>query len=121
MPRIRMERINEEVKKAVSDIILMEIKDPQVSSICSVTSCEVTNDLKHAKIFVSVLDDEKKRQRSIDALNRAAGFITRELGKRVKLRALPRLSFRLDTNIEYGIHMSKMIDAVTGNQDEEDS
>jgi ribosome-binding factor A len=112
MARIRMERINEEVKKAISEVIREELKDPQISKICSITSCEVTGDLKYAKVFVSVYDTDKRRERTLQALSRASGFIGHELGKRLDLRRIPQLIFKLDTNIEYGIRMASLIDSV---------
>ncbi|MGI6168555.1 MAG: 30S ribosome-binding factor RbfA [Christensenellales bacterium] len=112
MARIRMERINEEVKKAISEVIQQELKDPQISQICSVTSCEVTGDLKYAKVYVSVYDTEKRQEKSLQTLNRAAGFITREMGKRLDLRRLPQLIFKLDTNMEYGSRMASLIDEI---------
>ena len=107
-----MERINEEIRKAVSDIIRNELDDPKISQMTSITSAEVTKDLKFAKIYVSVMDDESIRHKTISKLNRAAGIIAREIGRYVELRRVPRLTFVLDTNIEYGIRMSQLIDSV---------
>lgn len=106
---IRRQRINEEIKKGISDII-REMKDPRVATLTSVLYVEVTSDLKWAKVRVSVYDaDEAKRAGTVDALNGASGFIARELGRRVDLRRLPQLKFVADTSIEYSVHISDVI------------
>lgn len=109
MPAIRQDRMNEEVKKTVSEIV-REMKDPRLSPMTTITQAEVTNDLKHAKLHVSVYDqDETVRTDSVDALNHAAGFIARELGRRMLIRRLPMLKFVLDTSIEYSDHIGKIL------------
>ncbi|MDD3921029.1 MAG: 30S ribosome-binding factor RbfA [Eubacteriales bacterium] len=109
MPAIRQDRMNEEVKKTVSEIV-REMKDPRLSPMTTITQAEVTNDLRHAKVHVSVYDeDETVRRDSVDALNHAAGFIARELGQRMLIRRLPMLHFELDTSIEYSDHIGKIL------------
>ncbi len=112
MSAIRQDRLNEELKKAVSEVI-REMKDPRVSPMTTITQAEVTNDLKHAKLMVSIYEeDEQARKGSVEALNRAAGFITRELGHRMQIRRLPSLKFILDTSIEYSVHIAKILDTL---------
>ena len=112
MSAIRQDRLNEEIKKAVSEVI-REMKDPRISPMTTITQAEVTNDLKHAKLMVSIYEaDEQMRKSSIDALNHAAGFITRELGHRMQIRRLPSLKFILDTSIEYSVHIAKILDTL---------
>ncbi len=109
MSAIRTDRLNEEVKKTISEII-RELKDPRLSAMTTITQVEITNDLKHAKVRVSVYDgDEEVRKASVDALNHASGFIARELGHRMQIRRLPMLKFLLDTSIEYSVHISKVL------------
>ena len=112
MSAIRQDRLNEEIKKAVSEVI-GEMKDPRISPMTTITQAEVTNDLKHAKLMVSIYEeDEQVRKGSVEALNRAAGFITRELGHRMQIRRLPSLKFVLDTSIEYSVHIAKILDTL---------
>ena len=112
MPNIRYDRINEEVKKTISEIV-REMKDPRISPMTTISSAEVTNDQKIAKVKVSVCDeDDAVRKGTVDALNRAAGFIRHELGQRMELRALPQLKFTLDTSIEYSAHIAKIIESL---------
>jgi len=105
----RSDRLNEEVKKTVSAIV-REMKDPRISKMTTLTDAEVTSDLKYAKIKVSVYDeDESRRQASVDALNHAAGFIARELGARMRIRAVPSLKFTLDNSIAYSARISEIL------------
>ena len=108
----RLTRINEEMKKEISEIIRTEIKDPAVKNVMiSVVGVDTTNDLKTAKVYISVLQDNKK-QEALTALMKAQGYIRREIARRINLRNTPELLFRLDESIERGIEMSKLINNV---------
>ena len=110
MPVKRLDRINEEVKKTLAEII-RELKDPRISPMTSVLMAEVTNDYKQAKVKISVYDeDESKRLETVEALNYAKGFIARELGRRMDIRRLPSLKFILDNSIEYSVHIASVLD-----------
>lgn len=104
----RIDRISEEVRREVDAIIREELNDPRVSGTFSVTRAEVTNDLRFAKIFVSVLEEDK-RDGLIEALKNAKGYIRRSLGKRMIIRYSPELIFVSDKNIEYGVHIAKVL------------
>jgi len=116
----RTDRVAEEIKKEVSNIIRDELKDPRVASISSITNVQVTKDFRHAKIYISVLGEADEQKATLDALNHAAGFIRKELGRRIKIRYTPEILFVLDTSIAYSIHISKLIDDVTGQKDDGD-
>ena len=104
----RIDRISEEVRREVDRIIREELNDPRVSGTFSITRAEVTRDLRYAKIFVSVLEDEK-RDDLLQALKSAAGYIRRALGKSMLIRYSPELSFVKDENIAYGVHIAKVL------------
>ncbi|MCI6094644.1 MAG: 30S ribosome-binding factor RbfA [Eubacteriales bacterium] len=109
MPSVRYDRINEELKKALSEIV-REMKDPRISPMTTILRVEATNDLKLAKVKVSVYDkSDDIRKETVAQLNRAEGFIARELGKRVDIRRIPTLKFTLDDSIEYAVHISEII------------
>ena len=109
MPSVRYDRINEEIKKALSEII-RDMKDPRISPMTTVLLVEATNDLKIAKVRISVYDkSDDVRRETVAQPNRAEGFIARELGKRVDLRRIPTLKFSLDDSIEYAVHISEII------------
>ena len=109
MATFRADRRNEEVKKTISEVI-REMKDPRISPMTALTEVEVTKDLKYAKVKVSVYDeDEKKRISSVEALNHAAGFISHELGARMRIRAVPSIKFTLDNSISYSVRISEIL------------
>ncbi len=108
----RINRISEEVKRVVSDLLLIEIKDPRISGMPSVNRVNVTKDLKFAKIYISVLGNEEEKANTIKGLESAKGFIRKEIGRRIDLRHVPEPLFYLDESIEQAIQMSKLIDEV---------
>ena len=115
----RMIRINEEIRRAISETIKTGIKDPRVQDVLvSIVEVDATNDLKTAKIYVSVLADEEKRNEVMEGLETAGGYIRRELARKVNLRNTPELLFRLDNSIEYSAKIFKKIDEVINDGDE---
>ena len=104
----RIDRISEEVRREVDRIIREDLNDPRISGTFSVTHADVTRDLRHAKIYVSVLEDEKRAD-MLAALKKAAGFIRRELGRNIIIRYSPELTFVSDENIAYGVHIAKVL------------
>lgn len=109
---IKNTRINGEVMKELSIIIRQEIKDPRIHMLTSVTAAEVAPDLKTCKAYISVMGSEKEKSDTIAGLRSAEGYIRRLLAKRLNLRNTPEIQFKLDTSIEYGVNMSKLIDEV---------
>lgn len=121
MPSVRYDRINEEIKKALSEII-RDMKDPRISPMTTVLLVETTNDLKIAKVRISVYDkSDDVRRETVAQLNRAEGFIARELGKRVDLRRIPTLKFSLDDSIEYAVHISEIINKLQSERKKDDT
>jgi ribosome-binding factor A len=112
---IKNTRINVEVQKELSSLISREIKDPRINPMTSVVHAEVSPDLKTAKIYISVLGDEESKKSTLAGLRRAASFMRGQLAKTLNLRNTPELTFVIDNSIEYGVHMSKLIDDVNRN------
>lgn len=104
----RIDRISEEVRREVDQIIREELNDPRISGTFSVTRAEVTRDLRYAKVYVSVLEDEK-REGLMEALRKAAGYVRRQLGRNMLIRYSPELQFVSDQNIAYGVHIAKVL------------
>lgn len=104
----RIDRISEEVRRALDKIIREDVRDPRVCGTFSIVRADVTRDLKFCTVRVSVLENQL-REPLIAALKKAAGFIRRELGRRVQLRCVPELIFELDTNIEYAARISEIL------------
>ena len=107
----RHERLEQDVKIALSDIIMNEVKEPSVTGLISVTDVKITPDQKYAKVYVSIFGKENKNK-VIEALKKATGFIKRELGRRVRMRNMPDITFELDNSMEYGEHMDRVIKEV---------
>ena len=104
----RIDRISEEVHKAIDRIIRDEVNDPRVGGTWSIVRCEVTRDLRYAKVRISILETDRRKP-MMEALNRAAGFIRRELGHEVDLRYVPEVQFELDTNMEYAAKINRIL------------
>ncbi len=115
----RIDRISEEVRREVDRIIRDEVNDPRVCGTFSVTRAEVTRDLRYAKIYVSVLEDDK-RAPLVKALQNASGFIRRELGRQMLIRYAPELQFVSDENIAYGVHIAKVLADAQKTENHED-
>lgn len=98
----RAERISEAIKREVSVMLTQEVKDPGIHFV-TVTSVKTADDLRNANIYVSVLGDEKTREESMKGLDRAKGFLRKELGARLKLRYTPDIHFRLDESLDHAI------------------
>ncbi len=107
-----MIRINDEIKKEVSEILRSEIKDPRSAALMSVLKVETTQDLKYCKIHVSILGDEEAVKSSMEVLKGAKGYIRSLLAHRINLRNTPELIFIHDDALEYGIHIGKILDSL---------
>lgn len=106
----RIDRLNGEMQKAISGIISGKLRDPRISEMVTVTGVEVAKDLKTAKVYVSVYD---KKETTLCALSRAAGFIRRELAAEFSaLRTVPALEFRADESIDYGAKIDKVLEEI---------
>lgn len=108
MAKHRAFRLAESIKIEVSQIIRENIKDPRLGFV-TVTDVEVADDLRYAKIFVSIMGKEDEVKTSMDVLNRASGFIRSEIGKILRIRYVPEITFKYDQSIEHGAHISKLL------------
>ncbi|PRX33624.1 ribosome-binding factor A [Orenia metallireducens] len=111
----RPERLAELIKKEVSDLLQKDIKDPRIGFV-TVTDVEVSGDLRHAKIFISILNGDKEE--TMAGLEATTGFVRKELGKRIRLRHVPEVIFRYDTTIETGTRVFKILEEI--NHDKKD-
>lgn len=114
----RLERINEQYKKELSQIINYELKNPNATGMISVTKVKVTNDLKFAKVSVSILNAKDVKQ-TLVALKKSAGFIRSELAKKVNLRNTPEIIFELDDSLEYGARIDSILKEIMPKKEEE--
>ncbi len=98
---LRSNRIAEQMKKELGDIITRKIKDPRVGFV-TVTDVDVTGDLQQATVYISSLGNDRERKETLKALVKASGFIRTEIGNRIRLRRTPEITFEFDSSIEYG-------------------
>lgn len=108
----RAEKVKEFIKEELSLILQREVRDPRIGFV-SVTDVEVSQDLRHARIFVSVLGTDEEKTATMEGLGSAVRYIRRALGQRLQMRFTPELSFRLDDSIERGSRVMKLLGEVT--------
>ncbi len=106
----RARRIGEQIRRDLAELIRDELRDPRLALV-SMTSVEVSRDLAHARVYVTLLGDPAERTERVAELNRAAPLLRRELGRRMHIRIVPKLEFRYDEVVEYGARLSALIDA----------
>ncbi|WOO36620.1 30S ribosome-binding factor RbfA [Anaerocolumna sp. AGMB13020] len=116
---IKNTRINGEVQRELSQLINREIKDPRIHPMTTVVAVDVAPDLKHAKVYISVLGNEEEQKSTLAGLRSAAPYMRGQLAKTVNLRNTPELTFVIDQSIEYGVNMSHLINEVTKDLKEE--
>lgn len=115
----RIDRISEQVRREVDRILRDQLSDPRIQGTFSVTRAEVTRDLRYAKIYVSILEEEN-RAPMMAALKKAAGFVRHELGQSMIIRYAPEIIFEEDHNIEYGIHIASVLKQVRPEEETND-
>jgi len=108
MPFKRADRVSEAIKREISVMLTQEIKDPGIHFV-TVTTVETADDLRHSRIFVSILGDEETRKESMAGLERAKGYIRRELGKRLQLRYTPDIHFNLDKSLDHAMKIKGIL------------
>lgn len=111
----RLGRINEELRKEISNIITFELKDPNITGLISVTKVKITPDLKYAKVYVSILN-AKSNEKTLQGLKDSSGFIRTQIAKTVNLRITPQLVFEIDDSIEYGMKIDSIIKELNNNE-----
>jgi len=114
----RIERVNTLLRQEISNILVEEISDPRLTRIVSVTEVVTSPDLRHARVYVSIMGDQETKSEIVKALGLAAGFVHRSLRDRVNLRAVPSLNFRLDESIETGSEILKLIGDLVPNPED---
>ena len=107
-PRTR--RIAEQIQRELADLIRLELKDPRVPPLVTITDVEVSPDQSHAKVFFTILGDAQKIADTTEGLTRAAGFLRSQLAQRMNLRTVPQLDFKYDASVERGVKLTRLID-----------
>jgi ribosome-binding factor A len=108
MEHKRADRIADLILKELAEVLLRRVKDPRLADI-TLTNVEVSPDLRHAKVYYSLLGDDEKRSKATVGLESARGFVKRELGKRLQLRRMPDISFCFDASLEHGSQIDRLL------------
>lgn len=116
MAKERINKINEEIRRELSGI-LREVKDSRIPMMTSIVSVNVTNDLSYAKVYVSVMGDADVQKKALEGLKSAAGFMRREIGRKMTIRYTPELVFEIDHSIEHGAYINQVISSLKKKQD----
>ncbi|MBE6870324.1 MAG: 30S ribosome-binding factor RbfA [Ruminococcaceae bacterium] len=115
MAKFRIERLNEEIRKELSSLVTT-LKDPRIPPLLTITAVKTTNDLSHAKVYVSAMNADMKEV--VTGLRAASGFLRRELASRLTVRKVPELHFENDTSYEHGLKIYAMLDDIKRQQRE---
>ena len=107
--RRRPGRLSEVMQQELSDILRKEVKDPRIAEFCTIMRVDVSKDLRHAKVSISIMGDEVQQKNTLIGLKNATGFIRREIGQRIELRHTPELSFVLDKSVDYSFEIEQLI------------
>lgn len=104
----RLDRVNEELKKTISNVLTFELQNSKVTGMVSVTKVRITPDFRYAKVYVSLLNS-KSNTKTMEGLKESAGFIRAQIAKTMNLRVTPELSFEIDDSMEYGAKIDKIL------------
>lgn len=107
----RTERVKELLRTEISDIIRREIKDPRLGFV-TITDAEVTKDLRHAKVYISVMGDDKQKAETLSVLQHASGYIRGEFGRRAFMKIIPEITFKMDSAIDQGVRIFELLQQV---------
>lgn len=119
MQQNRADRISGLLKEEIGQLIQKDLKDPRIGFV-TITRVILSRDLRHAKVFFSTYGDEGAKQRSLEGLKSALGFIRGELGRRLNLRFVPELDFRIDGSVEHAFHIGEIIHRMKKEKKEEE-
>ena len=118
----RAERVNDLLRQELDSLLRREAKDPRLQTMWSITDVEVTRDLRHAKVFVSVLGSEEEAESTLAGMTAARSYLRRELSHRLNsMHHIPEINFRRDTSIERGARMSAVLDELARERNEREA
>jgi ribosome-binding factor A len=108
----RIERVNGVLRQEISRVLATELRDPRLSAMVTVTQVKTSADLRHAKVFVSMLGDGAEKRSTLEALRSAAGYVHRNIRQNLTMKSAPRVEFVIDDSIERGAELLRMIDGL---------
>ena len=119
LPYRRADRVGEQIQRELSQLLLREVKDPRVGQV-TITAVEISPDLKHARVFFTGARDATAQAAALAGLTRAAGFLRGQVGRNLRLRHAPELSFAVDDSLDRGLRITALLKEVAGEAEETD-
>ena len=116
----RKEMVCKEIKRVTADLVLKELRDPRLGFV-SVTKAEVSSDFKYAKIFFSVMGNERQQKKTMAGLRHAKGFIQKELSRAIRMKSFPEIRFELDDSIEKAFKMTQLLDKLAAERNAQEA
>ena len=116
----RKEMVCKEIKRVTTDLVQKELRDPRLGFV-SVTKAEVPSDFKYAKIFFSVMGNERQQKKTMAGLRHAKGFIQKELSRAIRMRSFPEIRFELDDSIEKAFKMTQLLDKLAAERNAQEA
>jgi ribosome-binding factor A len=113
----RIERVNHMIRREISEMLRLHVKDPRLGNFIAVTDVETSPDLKTARIYISHFGTEAEKKETMNAITAASGYFRKELAKNLRLRRVPEISFLWDDSIERGAHIEELIERVSTDKD----
>ncbi|GAB4189304.1 MAG: 30S ribosome-binding factor RbfA [Simkaniaceae bacterium] len=108
----RVSRLNSLLKEVISEVIRKDVRNPDVPDLITVTKVEISKDLRHAKVYVSVIGSEEQREKTLAALQSAASFIAIQSSKKVVMRFFPELTFKLDRSVDHQMRIDSILEEI---------
>jgi len=118
MKKNRTLRLNSLLKEVISEVVFRDVKNPGVSPLSTITGVEISDDLHHAKVYVSVIGTDEEKNKTLEALQKGAGFIGVQASKKVVMRYFPALKFVIDNTVEKQMRIDNLVQKI---QDERDT
>jgi len=112
----RTDRLNSLLKEVISEVVMRDVKNPHVSQLITVTRVDISKDLQHAKVYISVIGSPQEKEQTLEALQSAAGFIAVQASKKVVMRYFPALTFKLDTTVEQQMRIDTLLGKIHDEQ-----
>jgi ribosome-binding factor A len=116
MTKNRVHRLNSLLKEVISEVVRKDVRDPRVPELVTITSVDISKDLHHAKVFISVIGEAAAKEQTIEALQSAAGFIAVQASKKVSLRYFPVLTFKLDNSVDQHLRIDTLLGEIRNEQ-----
>lgn len=112
MSEKRVKRLNSLLKEVINEVVRDDVRNPNVAELTSITEVEITKDLRHAKVYISVIGNEAEKKATLEALQSAAGYISVLASKKVVMRYFPALTFKLDTSVDKQMRIHSLLEKI---------